>query len=125
MIATETTDPEAKPSRRSFLGLDWLNFFLADTQTGVGPFLAIYLASSQHWNDQRVGVALSVAGFAGVMAQTPAGAITDWARSKRLIIAAGVLMTGAGALVLAIRPTFENVIVAQILLGIVAAFFVP
>ena len=32
------------PSQRTLRGLDWLNFFLADVQTGVGPFLAIYLA---------------------------------------------------------------------------------
>jgi len=34
---------EAKPpSTRTLRGLDWLNFFLADLQTGIGPFLAIY-----------------------------------------------------------------------------------
>jgi hypothetical protein len=38
-------------SARTLYGLDWLNFFLADVQTGVEPFLAIYLAgagSSDH-----------------------------------------------------------------------------
>ena len=29
--------------RRSFLGLDWLNFFLADVRDGLGSYLAIYL----------------------------------------------------------------------------------
>jgi hypothetical protein len=42
-------------------GLDWLNFFLADVQTGVGPFLAIYLAG-HGWNEERVGFALTVGG---------------------------------------------------------------
>jgi hypothetical protein len=32
-------------SASSLSGLDWLKFFLADVQTGVGPFLAIYLAA--------------------------------------------------------------------------------
>jgi predicted MFS family arabinose efflux permease len=45
------------PSARSLSGLDWLNFFLADVQTGVGPFLAIYLAGYR-WNEQSVGLAL-------------------------------------------------------------------
>jgi isocitrate lyase len=31
----------SKESRR---GLDWLNFFLADIQTGFGTFVAFYLA---------------------------------------------------------------------------------
>jgi len=55
-------------SQRSLRGLDWLNFFLADTQAGVGPFLAIYLSAAQHWNPAQVGIALSVAGFTGVAA---------------------------------------------------------
>jgi uncharacterized protein (DUF486 family) len=42
-------------------GLDGLNFLLADVQTGVGPFLAIYLAGYR-WDEERVGVALTVGG---------------------------------------------------------------
>jgi hypothetical protein len=48
-----------------------LNFFLADVQSGVGPFLAIYLAGYA-WNEQRVGIALTVGGIAGILTQTPA-----------------------------------------------------
>jgi hypothetical protein len=44
------------PSARTLRGLDWLNFFLADVQTGVGPFLAIYLAGYK-WDEERVGLA--------------------------------------------------------------------
>jgi hypothetical protein len=31
-------------SKQSRQGLDWLNFFLADIQTGFGAFVAFYLA---------------------------------------------------------------------------------
>jgi hypothetical protein len=65
---------EPRPSARSLRGLDWLNFLLADVQTGVGPFLAIYLAA-YGWNEQRVGLALTIGGIAGIAAQTPAGAL--------------------------------------------------
>jgi hypothetical protein len=65
-------DQTRQPSTRSLRGLDWLNFFLADVQTGVGPFLAIYLAGYA-WNEQRVGIALTVGGIAGILTQTPAG----------------------------------------------------
>jgi MFS family permease len=71
-------------------GLDWLNFLLADVQTGVGPFLAIYLAS-YGWNEQRVGLALSIGGIAGIASQTPAGALVDRLKSKRALIAAGIV----------------------------------
>jgi hypothetical protein len=33
--------------------LDWLCFFLADVMGGVGPFLVIFLTSSQHWDPGR------------------------------------------------------------------------
>jgi len=112
-------------SPRSSRGLDWLNFFLADTQTGVGPFLAIYLASTYHWDDQRVGIALSVAAFAGVLAQLPAGALVDWSRSKRAVIAVGVGAVVMAALLLAFYPSFTAVIFAQLLLGGFGALFAP
>jgi len=67
-------ETKTSPSRRTLRGLDWLNFFLADVQTGVGPFLAIYLAG-YGWNEQRVGIALTVGGIAGILTQTPAGAL--------------------------------------------------
>ena len=76
------------PSARTLHGLDWLNFFLADVQTGVGPFLAIYLAGYK-WNEERVGLALTVGGIAGILTQIPAGALVDRLRSKRALIAAG------------------------------------
>jgi hypothetical protein len=40
----------SKESRR---GLDWLNFFLADIQTGFGAFVAFYLADLG-WDKGRV-----------------------------------------------------------------------
>ena len=123
MPATASLD--GRISGGSSRGLDWLNFFLADTQTGVGPFLAIYLASTYHWDDQRVGIALSVAAFAGVLAQLPAGALVDWSRSKRTVIAVGVGAVVTGALLLAFYPSFAAVIVAQLLLGGFGALFAP
>ena len=40
------------PSRRSLRGLDWFIFFLADVQTGFGPFIAVYL-TTQKWTRLR------------------------------------------------------------------------
>jgi len=44
------------PPKGAFGVVDWLNFFLAGRQSGVGPFLAIYLAASG-WNEQTIGIA--------------------------------------------------------------------
>jgi MFS family permease len=118
-------DGETKaPSARALRGLDWLNFFLADVQTGVGPFLAIYLAG-YGWNEQRVGVALTVGGIAGILTQTPAGALVDRLRSKRALIAAGIVALAAGALLIAFLPTFWSVMSAQVLIGGTSSVFGP
>lgn len=110
------------PSARTLRGLDWLNFFLADVQTGVGPFLAIYLAGYK-WNEQSVGIALTVSGIAGILTQTPAGALVDRLRSKRALIAGGVIALAVGALLIALLPTFWPVMSAQVLIGGTSSIF--
>jgi hypothetical protein len=82
-------DTKKSPSRRTLLGLDWLKSLLADEQTGVGPFLAIYLAGYE-WNEESVGLALTVGGMAGILTQTPAGGLVDAVRSKRGLVSAAV-----------------------------------
>jgi predicted MFS family arabinose efflux permease len=112
------------PSKRALRGLDWLNFFLADVQTGVGPFLAIYLAGHA-WNEQRVGFALMVGGVAGIIAQTPAGALIDRLHAKRALIAFGIAGLAAGALLIAFAPSFWPVMAAQVLIGGMSSVFIP
>jgi MFS family permease len=118
------TEDARKPSVGTLRGLDWLNFFLADVQTGVGPFLAIYLAG-YGWNEERVGVALTVGGIAGILAQTPAGALVDQVHRKRTLIAAGIGALTLGALLIAFVPTFWSVMSAQVLIGGTSSIFGP
>src|ERR1039457_6074092 len=98
-------EAKTSPSRRTLLGLDWLNFLLADVQTGVGPFLAIYLAGYK-WDEERVGLALTVGGIAGILTQTPAGALVDFFRSKRALVGVAIAALAAGALLIALLPSF-------------------
>jgi MFS family permease len=112
------------PSRRTLRGLDWLNFLLADVQTGVGPFLAIYLASYK-WNEERVGLALTVGGIAGILTQTPAGGLVDSVRSKRALVGVAVAALAAGALLIALFPWFWPVMGAQILIGGTSSVIIP
>src|SRR6202012_1474866 len=112
------------PSKRSLRALDWPNFFLADVQTGVGPFLAIYLAGYA-WNEQRVGLALTVGGIAGIIAQTPAGGLVDRLHAKRTLIGVGIGGLAVGALLIAIAPQFWPVMTAQVLIGGMSSIFIP
>ncbi len=111
----------SKESRR---GLDWLNFFLADIQTGFGAFVAFYLADLG-WDKDQVGLALSAGTVAGLIALLPGGAIVDWIPWKRGLAAFGILTIAASALILAIAPTFVPVFIAQILHGITSGIVTP
>ena len=112
------------PSARSRHGLDWLNFFVADVRTGVGPFVAIYLTDN-HWNTAQIGLALTAAELAGVITQAPGGAVMDHVRSKRALLAAAVVVLAASALLMALAPNLPAVMSAQIALGITGSIFGP
>jgi hypothetical protein len=47
--------------------LDWLHFLLANVKDGLGPFLAMYLLASQHWDAGKIGVVMMIGGIATVM----------------------------------------------------------
>jgi hypothetical protein len=51
--------PSSAQSRR---GLDWMNFFIADVQTGFGTFVAFYLAQIG-WSQGGVGIILAAGGL--------------------------------------------------------------
>ncbi|ABE41444.1 major facilitator superfamily MFS_1 [Rhodopseudomonas palustris BisB5] len=105
--------------------LDALNFFLADVRDGLGPYLAIYLLSVQHWNEASIGLVMTVAAMAGIAAQTPAGALIDRSTAKRgLLIAAAIAVTLA-SVTLPLLQSFEAVAATQALAGAAGAIFAP
>ena len=81
--------------KASIHALEATYFFLADVQTGLGPFVAAYLASTG-WQPDRVGQALTVAGMVTVLLQSPAGWLVDRIESKRLILIAPCSLSSAG-----------------------------
>src|SRR5580693_3180334 len=89
---------------RSLRAIQWPNFFLADVQTGLGPFLAAYLTASA-CSPSRVGFALTFGGLVTVAMQTPAGAVVDAAHRKRLPLGINLALLVAGAIVLMRHPT--------------------
>src|SRR5262249_62134449 len=91
--------PHPPGLRRAHRALDAANFFLADVRDGLGPYLAIYLLTIQKWDEASIGVVMSIATAAGLVAQTPAGALVDAIQAKRAAIAVGaVLVTGVSLL---------------------------
>ncbi len=113
-----------KAKRRSLRALEATNFFLADVQTGVGPFISAYLAA-EGWKADRVGTALTVAGVVTVLLQTPAGGLIDRIRAKRAIVIVGTLVLATGALLLSFNTTPWAVYSAQVLIGASGPFLGP
>ena len=109
---------------RSGPGLDWLNFFVANVQTGFGPFIAVFLAS-QAWTQGQIGLALSIGTLTSVAVQVPAGAAVDAARSKRRIASFAVVAIAASAVLLAVAPERLPVVVAEVLHGVASCLLTP
>src|SRR5579862_3039199 len=110
--------------RQSRYGLDWMNFFVADVQTGFGTFVAFYLAGLG-WSHGDIGWALTAGGIAGVVGQIPGGALADAVTWKRGLVALGIVMTGAAALILALIPSYVMVFAATVLQGATAGIITP
>jgi hypothetical protein len=113
-VPPQPSGPSPHPA--SLRGLDWFIFFLADVQTGFGPFVAVYL-TTEKWTQVEIGFVLSIGGIIGLIGQMPGGAIVDAARSERLVagLAAAATLHAAASCVLG--PA-----IAAISLGLVGPF---
>lgn len=111
-------------SPQSRYGLDWMNFFVADVQTGFGAFVAFYLAH-RDWSVRDVGFVLTIGSLASVLSQIPGGALADAMRWKRGLIAAGIAMIGVAALILAFTPSYIPVLLASLVQGVSGGAITP
>jgi MFS family permease len=114
------------PSKQSLRGLDYTNFFLADTREGTGSYTSVYLKGFPQWNPATIGVAVAISTITQVLVQIPAGALVDWLPQKRLLMVISAALTGIGLLGVAFIPTNIPVVIGtQVLSGIAAAIFMP
>jgi MFS family permease len=114
-----------EPGKTIERALDALNFFLADVRDGLGPYLAIYLLTEQKWDQARIGVVMSAAAFAGILAQTPAGALIDRTTAKRALMIASATVVTLACLALPLIHRFELVAATQALAAAAGAIFAP
>ena len=105
--------------------LDALNFFLADVRDGLGPYLAIYLLTEQKWDEASIGIVMSVAALAGIVAQTPAGALIDRSTAKRALMVTAAILVTLSCLALPLIQRFELVAATQAIAAAAGAIFAP
>src|ERR1700716_1097815 len=123
MVTSRTNRASEQEVAANPAPLDWLSFLLGNVKDGLGPFLAIFLISSQHWDAGKIGVVLTISGVATVLARGPFGALVGAVRWKRTLIAVGVLIVGIATVTMALIPTFWPVAIAQVLPGAADAIF--
>src|SRR3954454_13998298 len=105
--------------------LDALNFFLADVRDGLGPYLAIYLLTEQKWHEASIGIVMSVAALAGIIAQTPAGALIDRSTAKRALMVTAAILVTLSCIALPLIHRFELVAATQAIAAAAGAIFAP
>ena len=111
-------------ARRSLRGLDLVNFFIADVQTGFGPFVAVYLTAHK-WTEVQIGLALTLGTIASVVSQMPSGAIVDAMANKRWAAGVSILSVMLAAVGLALFPSPLPVYAAEVLHGFGSSVLVP
>jgi MFS family permease len=112
------------PSRGSLRGLDWFIFFLADVQTGFGPFVAVYL-TTQKWTQVEIGSVLSIGSVVALFGQMPGGAIIDAVKSERLVAGFAIAVIGCAALAYAAWPIYPVVAAAAMLHAVASCVLGP
>jgi MFS family permease len=87
-------------TRRATRALQALNFFMADMQAGIGPFLGVFL-QQRGWATGPIGTVMTVGGIAGMIMTVPAGAFIDHTKKKRwVVVVTGVCTLLASFLIL-------------------------
>ncbi|WP_321801443.1 MFS transporter [Caballeronia sp. J97] len=104
--------------------LEGLNFFMADVQAGIGPFLGVFL-QAQGWHPEAIGTVMTLGGIAGMLATSPAGALVDATHHKRAIIVIAGVMTTLASLVLWVSHGYWMVAASQIFTAVTGAALGP
>ena len=104
--------------------LDLLNIFVADVQTGFGPFVAVYLTTHK-WTQVEIGFALTLGTIVALISQIPAGALVDAMRNKRAAASGALIGVIIAASLLALWPTQLPVLVAQVLHAFASCILTP
>ncbi|MDY7805530.1 MFS transporter [Burkholderia stagnalis] len=120
MWTTRDRAAAGRPAR----ALEALNFFLADVQAGVGPFVGVILLS-RGWSADAIGSVMTLAGLAAMAAMPLAGALVDTLRAKRALIVAAAAATALASLALRFADAYPAVAASQILAAVSGAVLAP
>ena len=113
-----------KSTRSATCPLEALNFFMADVQAGIGPFLGVFL-QARGWGTEMIGTVMTIGGIAGMLATVPGGALVDATRHKRAVIVVAGLMTITASALLWVSHTYWVVAASQVATAVTGAALGP
>ncbi|GBQ70911.1 MFS transporter [Komagataeibacter xylinus] len=122
VVADET--PAIPGLNRALFALCALNFFMADVQAGIGPFLGVFL-QRHGWQTGPIGTVMTVGGVAGMLATIPAGALIDHTTKKRLLVIVAAFCTISASLLLLSSQSVAVVTVSQLATALAGAGIGP
>ncbi len=123
-MASDVNQLHSLRAHRGIWPLQSLNFFMADMQAGIGPFLGVFLLA-HHWQSGLIGSVMTLGGVAGMLVTTPAGALIDSTKHKRMVVMAAGIFTVLGSALLLVSQNFLVVSASQVATAIAGAAIGP
>jgi MFS family permease len=118
------TESQKELAAKAIWPLLALNFFMADMQAGVGPFIGVFLLA-HGWASGPIGSVMTLGGITGMLITTPAGVLIDATRRKKLyVILPGICTVVASGIIL-LSQNFWLVGASQIATALSGAAIVP
>ncbi|KQS04980.1 MFS transporter [Sphingomonas sp. Leaf357] len=111
-------------TKRAKGALQALNFFMADMQAGIGPFLGVFL-QQKGWTAGPIGTVMTAGGVAGMIMTVPAGAFIDHTEKKRLVVIVTGICTVMASFLILLSQSGLVVTVSQVATAIAGAAIGP
>ena len=122
-MASKRPEQSKRPTTRLWPLLA-INFFMADMQSGIGPFVGVFLAQ-RGWDSGLIGTAMTIGSIAGMLITTPVGGFIDTSNHKRAwVIVPGTAVVAASSIIL-LWQNFWAVAASQVATAIAGAAIVP
>ena len=101
-----------------------LNFFMADMQAGIGPFIGVFLLA-HGWESGLIGTVMTLGGITCMLITTPAGVLIDATKRKKFyVIIPGICTVIASGIIL-LSQSFWLVTASQVATALSGAAIVP
>ncbi len=114
----------ALTNRSTIRSLEALNFFMADLQAGIGPFLGIFLLA-HGWESGPIGTVMTIGGVAGMLMTAPAGALIDGTCRKRMYVVISAIFTAIASAIILFSQNFWLVSISQVATAIAGSVIGP